>query len=67
MQDVLFASHWLVCRKRLLDAWNRVSEYFLDPLRGGVHKDFYTSMFIFDLLTFLITVFGWSSFAVSQC
>ena len=38
----------------------------LDPKRGGGSKDYYTLMFLFDLLTFLITIFGWSSFAVSD-
>ncbi|XP_065187003.1 piezo-type mechanosensitive ion channel component 1-like isoform X2 [Sycon ciliatum] len=46
-----------------VDPLYKFYEKALDEDQGGGRKDYYTVMFSFDLITFLITVFGWSSFS----
>ena len=51
-------------RRVFVDPLYKFYEKALDEDQGGGRKDYYTVMFSFDLITFLITVFGWSSFSV---
>ena len=57
----------VVCSRQL---WRDVKDFFtrlFDPDISQGAKDYYTAMFIFDILCFITIVAGVNSFGVSFC